>query len=296
MAASILCLVSAVTFEIWEVPHSNLVNSIRWIDEFHNYYYTLGTKNLSFLLTIVGLAGLVVTVSALSSGVELHTLMFAGILVPVGHLVVFNLGMVISLCALVSLALMGEAWRRVEQVEERGGGPPPYGVPEGWVPPAPENDTVSAGEVDMRPLRPEALCKVAAGLMLVGALVVLLMFDRQYPMEDALDRWQQWYVVASVPLGISGVVLIALKRAMPLVVITGVAVLASAFLDLYVVAKTEHLLYDQVPLTFLVSGTSALIAIVLVVTARDAFVPLRETLTFRSSPWPSWHRPRRPSP
>jgi hypothetical protein len=145
--------------------------------------------------------------------------------------------------------------------------------------------------MDMGGRSPSVLLRPAATLLLVASLALLLMFSQQYP-THMLTVWQQWLVYIVIAWGLVGVVLTAYRRLLPVVLLAAVALLAAALLDIYILLQDRHYFIEFPQLTFWLSGSSAMLAIVYIFAARGAFVPSLVTLTSRSSPSPSWPRPR----
>jgi hypothetical protein len=289
LVASVVAMLSGVAFIQYDLPLWFLREGRLQVDAVRLYYEHIGTWTLAYVLLTIGIAGLFVGVHALSHEVSIYTMAYASIMMPIGFIAFANLGLIVSLASLVAIALFGEAWR----LQPSNGGlarrPSPYGAPA----PGERGATSDVGPpmMDMEGRSPAVLVRPVATLILAGSVAVIMMFTPNYPTYN-LSSWHQWFLYSVLILGLSCAALAAFRRLWGLVLLSAVLALVAAILDIDILLEMWYHQYDLMPWTFLIAGPSSLLAIVYIVTARDVFVPARETLTSRSSPSPSWPRPR----
>jgi hypothetical protein len=149
--------------------------------------------------------------------------------------------------------------------------------------------------MDMDGRSPAALIRPAATLLFVASAAVLAMFSNEYPMHD-VPPVLLWLVYAAIAVGFAGAGATAYRRLFPLALVAALLLFMVGMMDINVLVMESTYLSYVMPWTFLLSGSLSSLAVVFVVTARDAFWPVQETLRSRSSPSASSPRQERPSP
>ncbi len=289
LVASVLVMLSGVLFILYDLPLRFIRDWNFDLDSVHYYYEILGEWHLCYVFMAVGIIGLFVGVHALSYQVSMYTLAYASFMVPIGMVAIVNLGLVIALISLVALGLFGAGWRLTPEEDPKDGIPSPYGAP---TPQAGRTAAVrAASPIDMEGRPPVVLIRPAATFLLLATVAVLFMFSPQYP-TYRLDAWQQWLLYMIVALGFAGVTLTAYERLLVVPLMTSMALFVVALVDFHLLLQSWYQLGEVLPLTFWISGTLSSLTIVYLITARNAFMPWRETLTSRSSPSPVGPRPR----
>ena len=115
----------------------------------------------------------------------------------------------------------------------------------------------------------------------LASAAVLAMFSNEYPVHD-VPSVVLWLVYAAIAAGFTGAVATACRRLFPLALVAALLLFMVGMMDINVLVVGSTYLSYVVPWTFLVTGSLSSLAMVFVLVARDAFLPIRETFRSRS--------------